>query len=227
MSGLRLPVMDTKEGIGMARNKHPEVTIEKILEVAQKLFLEKGYDKTTIQDIVDELGGLTKGAIYHHFKSKEDIMGKLNEKMFCDNSPLAIVKQRQDLNGLQKLREAIRMQSKDMVRAALNAQSILILKNPYILASMIESSRKWVSPVLCELIEEGNRDGSIQTAYAKELSEVVQLLTGLWMAPSIYPTTAEEMQRKLVFLKEMLDCMGAPLLDDEMMGIVKEELERL
>ncbi len=45
----------------MARNKHPEVTEERILDVAQQLFLEKGYENTTIQDIVDELGGLTKG----------------------------------------------------------------------------------------------------------------------------------------------------------------------
>ena len=49
----------------MARNKYPEVTVEKILEVSQRLFIEKGYDNTTIQDIVNELGGLTKGAIYH------------------------------------------------------------------------------------------------------------------------------------------------------------------
>ena len=39
----------------MARNKYPEITVEKILEVAQRLFLEKGYENTTIQDIVDEL----------------------------------------------------------------------------------------------------------------------------------------------------------------------------
>ena len=50
----------------MARNKYPEVTVERILDAAQRLFLEKGYDNTTIQDIVDELGGLTKGAVYHH-----------------------------------------------------------------------------------------------------------------------------------------------------------------
>ena len=39
----------------MARNKYPEITVEKILDVAQRLFLEKGYDNTTIQDIVNEL----------------------------------------------------------------------------------------------------------------------------------------------------------------------------
>lgn len=47
--------------LNMARNKYPEITVEKILEVSQRLFLTKGYDNTTIQDIVDELGGLTRG----------------------------------------------------------------------------------------------------------------------------------------------------------------------
>ncbi len=36
--------------------------------------MKRGFDNTTIQDIVNEMDGLTKGAIYHHFKSKEEIM---------------------------------------------------------------------------------------------------------------------------------------------------------
>ena len=55
----------------MSRNKYPEETVNLILDVSQRLFIEKGYDNTTIQDIIDELGGLTKGAIYHHFSSKQ------------------------------------------------------------------------------------------------------------------------------------------------------------
>jgi hypothetical protein len=34
----------------MARNKHPEITEEKILEISKRLFIEKGYDATKIQD---------------------------------------------------------------------------------------------------------------------------------------------------------------------------------
>ena len=45
----------------MARNKHPEETVEKILDVSMRLFSEKGYEHTTIQDIVDALG-MSKGA---------------------------------------------------------------------------------------------------------------------------------------------------------------------
>ena len=62
----------------MSRNKYPEITVENILEVSQRLFFEKGYDNTKIQDIADELG-MTKGAIYHHFKSKEEIMNNLKD----------------------------------------------------------------------------------------------------------------------------------------------------
>ena len=46
----------------MPRNKYPEETVQKILDVSMKLFLEKGYKETTILDIVRELGGLTRGA---------------------------------------------------------------------------------------------------------------------------------------------------------------------
>lgn len=66
----------------MARNKYPEMTVEKILDVSKRLFLEKGFDNTTIQDIVDGLDGLTKGAVYHHFKSKEEILDALGNSMF-------------------------------------------------------------------------------------------------------------------------------------------------
>ena len=54
----------------MARNKHPEETVQRILTTASKLFLEKGYEKTSLQDIIRETG-LSKGAIYHHFSSKD------------------------------------------------------------------------------------------------------------------------------------------------------------
>ena len=40
----------------MARNKYPEETVARILDVSLKLFLEKGYENTTIQDIIDALG---------------------------------------------------------------------------------------------------------------------------------------------------------------------------
>lgn len=204
----------------MARNKYPEVTVEKILEAAQKLFLEKGYDQTTIQDIVDELGGLTKGAIYHHFKSKEDIMDALGDKMFLDHNPFDEVRNRSDLNGLQKMKMVMIQNQLDQERQEISKQALPLLKNPRILAGIIDSNRRILSPLWLELIEEGRRDGSIQTEYAKELSELLPLLS-VWMMPAVFPADEAQMQRKLIFIKEMFAAMGLPVFDDDIVNLVK------
>ena len=52
----------------MARNKYPEETVKLILDTATKMFSEKGYDNTPLQDIINATK-LSKGAIYHHFGS--------------------------------------------------------------------------------------------------------------------------------------------------------------
>ena len=46
----------------MARNKYPEETVKLILDVSTRLFSEKGYDDTSLQDIINETK-LSKGAI--------------------------------------------------------------------------------------------------------------------------------------------------------------------
>jgi AcrR family transcriptional regulator len=53
-------------------------TREKIRSVALELFAERGYDKTSLREIAEHLG-VTKAALYYHFKSKEDIVTSLFE----------------------------------------------------------------------------------------------------------------------------------------------------
>ena len=211
----------------MARNKYPEVTVERILDVSQRLFLEKGYENTTIQDIVDELGGLTKGAVYHHFKSKEEIMDAVGDRMFFSNNPFEAVRGRTDLNGLQKLREAVRLNQSDKERVRLTAQSIPIAKSPRLLQEMIVSNRKVLTPYFLELIEEGNRDGSMHTNYPREIAELLPLLTSLWLLPSIFPASREQMKRKFLFLGEMLEKMGVPLMDDSIRALVDDFFDQI
>lgn len=210
----------------MARNKYPEVTVERILDAAQRLFLEKGYDNTTIQDIVDELGGLTKGAVYHHFKSKEEIMDAVGDRMFFANNPFEAVKNRSDLSGLEKLREVIRLNNADEQRTELTLQSVPVAKNPRLLAEMLISNRKVLTPCFRELIDEGLADGSICTEYPREISELLPMLTSLWLLPSIYPASKAEQRRKFDFIFAMLDKFGIPLYDESMRETVDRFFEK-
>ena len=204
----------------MARNKHPEVTVERILDAAQRLFLEKGYEATTIQDIVDELGGLTKGAIYHHFKSKEEIMDAVGDRMSFANDPFKAVRGRDDLSGLEKLREAVRLHQGDAERTRMTIQAIPIVWEPRLLVEMIESNRRILTPCYLELLQEGIRDGSIHTQYPREIAELLPLLTSLWLLPSVFPATREEMRRKFEFLGDMLEKMGVPLVDGSIRALI-------
>ena len=92
----------------MARNKYPEETVNLILETAMKLFAEKGYEHTSIQDIINNLGGLSKGAIYHHFRSKEDILNAVTIKMSeQSNKMLFEIQNSPGLTGKEKLRKLL------------------------------------------------------------------------------------------------------------------------
>lgn len=48
-------------------------TRARIIQVAFELFSEQGYDKTSLREIAERLG-VTKAALYYHFKTKEDIV---------------------------------------------------------------------------------------------------------------------------------------------------------
>ena len=114
-----------------------------------------------------------------------------------------------------------------MERAELGRQSIPLLKNPRLLADLADTNRKLIAPLWLNLIQEGIEDGSIQTGYAKELSELLPLLTNFWLIPSVYPATPEELLSKFAFIKHLLDSMKLPIIDDEIFGIVQSCLEHL
>ena len=87
----------------MPRNKYPEQTVEKILDAAALLFLQKGYQNTTLQDIIDATK-LSKGAVYHHFRSKEEIAQRVGDRLGDQMwEPLRHIRDDPALTGLQKL----------------------------------------------------------------------------------------------------------------------------
>jgi AcrR family transcriptional regulator len=58
----------------------PRDTRERILDVALDLFVDRGYDKTSLREIAERLG-VTKAALYYHFRSKEDILMALHQRL--------------------------------------------------------------------------------------------------------------------------------------------------
>src|ERR1700723_3214126 len=62
-------------------------TRERIQAVALELFAEHGYEKTSLREIAERLG-VTKAALYYHFKSKEDIVRSFTDDYFAELAAL-------------------------------------------------------------------------------------------------------------------------------------------
>ncbi len=199
----------------MARpvKRTPDEWRKEILNAAQNLFISKGYEETSISDIMDMAGG-AKGMFYRCFQSKADVMHALGNQMFFENNPFDAVKERDDLNGLQKIKLLLVLNQSDEKRNHLNMQAISILKDPHILAVAVEENRRVLTPLWLELLEEGKNDGSIKTEYTKELSELLPLIN-FWLIPTVFPATEEDLHHKYRCVMEVLDHMGLPIFENE------------
>ena len=58
-------------------------TRERVLAAAEELFAEQGYDATSVQQVVTR-AGVTKGALYHYFAAKEDLLFEIYHSLFAE-----------------------------------------------------------------------------------------------------------------------------------------------
>lgn len=69
--------------------KEAAIRKNEILDAAEHLFVTKGFDKTSTNDILSEVG-IARGTLYYHFKSKEEILDALimrftQERLKCES----------------------------------------------------------------------------------------------------------------------------------------------
>ncbi|MCL2827327.1 MAG: TetR/AcrR family transcriptional regulator [Oscillospiraceae bacterium] len=200
----------------MPRNKYPEETVQKILKASMDLFLKKGYEQTTILDIVNGMGGMTRGAFYHHFKSKEEVFDALLDKLFQEDNPFQKVQEETDLNGLQKIQMVMQYSTEDYAdekRIAVSKIAMPLLSSPHFLAQHFKDNLE-MAKMVQPLVEEGMADGSIQPGNAKLMSELIAVLFQVWMVPAFFPMDETEFEEKAMLIKQIFDNLGMPIMDD-------------
>ena len=201
----------------MSRNKYPEETVNLILDVSQRLFIEKGYDNTTIQDIIDELGGLTKGAIYHHFSSKQDILDAVIERLFAKNTLSASWRKIQsdtDITGGEKLKRMLAAALTDEQEQQFRKLGVHLQNMPQMLSDLVLRSVNDIAPNAFEpVIEEGVRDGSLSVMFPKQAAEAVSLIANIWINPLVFPVDNEELKVKFEYICGITKSIGLDISD--------------
>ena len=194
----------------MAKEYNAKATIEAILSVSAKLFLQKGFDKTSMMDIATA-AGISKGAIYHHFKSKMDILNAI----IGVNDEKLLTEEWIGNNGLEKLQYILVKSLSDYKKFSTLYTMKISLKSPSILFEQYNVSYNFLIPKINEIIHLGIMDGSIKTNFPEETAEIIVMYFNLIIGLRITELTQQELIRKFEFIRNMLKVLNVPVISDE------------
>ena len=198
----------------MARTINPRKTMDTILSVSERLFLEKGYEKTTTQEIVTETG-LSKGTIFHHFKSKEDILAAVLEK-YNDSTAQDMhrwISEMETSSAKEKIVGLFNRFYDEAERVPLSKLALMSQSSRLILEDLRVWAKK-ISPIITELIKEGNQDGSIKTDFPEECAQLFNLLFCIWCDPVTLQCDAEGLHKRLLFIQHTMRLLGVDVASD-------------
>ncbi len=185
--------------------KKAEERREEIIAAAEELFLAKGYDRTTMKDVMDRLQ-VAKGTIYHYFKSKEELLDAVLDSLVSNLvEEMQAIANEAEGTALEKLRHLI------VKSTAVDSHDQEMLDNLHqpgntgmhlrLLAKLIIMQ----APIYAEFIRQGCEENLFATEHPLESAEfilaAIQFLTDM----GIYPWTPEQLARRAQALPTLVE----------------------
>lgn len=201
----------------MSGKYNAKQTKENIIAAAVQLFMEKGFEKTSMMDIANTLG-ISKGGIYHHFKSKEAIIHAVRENK-ANSVEESLHQWTADIvadTAREKLTAILEKNIADTEAHALDDVFRSQIKSADFILSLMKDAINSNAPVFADILKEGIQDGSITTTYPDETAEVFFLLINIWCDPAIFQADDKQLEKRLRFVQEMMNAIGADIISDKM-----------
>ncbi len=189
--------------------KEAEERRNEILDVAEELFVTRGYDNTSTNDILDRIG-IARGTLYYHFKSKEDILNSIIERV--NNSLIARARAIASDTSIPVVDRLVATISGLRVDTDLGQEIIDQVHKPQN-ALMHQKMQKHlidsVVPVITDIVEEGNRQGIFNTRYPAETTEMLILYSGIVFDDDFDDSEERSRRRIQAFLYNTEHLLGA------------------
>lgn len=171
--------------------KKADIRKNEILDAAEELFTEHGFDKTSTNMILEK-AGIARGTLYYHFKSKEEIMDALIERTHKDI--LAAVREKAEMSGVsiyERLQAAfavmsIRQSSPSLVEHINKPQNALMHQK------VEEAMMRDLPPIIAEIVADGIKENIFDTKYPLEAVEAIFCYTNFLFSQEEPKRTKEE-----------------------------------
>jgi AcrR family transcriptional regulator len=150
---------------------------EAILDAAQRLILSNGYERLTVQDILEDLQ-ISKGAFYHYFESKPAVVEALTERLVDDSErALARIAEDRKLEATEKLQ----LFFGEIIRWKSERQNLMVAMLPVWYATdnltfrllVDRATAERLAPLLSVIVRQGVDDHQFAIAYPEQAGAII------------------------------------------------------
>ena len=167
-----------------------------ILDVAERLFCAKGYDNTSTNDILAEIG-IARGTLYYHFKSKEDILDAMIDRILDGIIRKAgSIALDESIPVLERLTQTVLASNVDTKTGDMILEQVHKPQNALMHAKMQEKLISQLIPLFMKIIDDGISQGLIQVDYPEETIQMLLMYSNSAFDDSI--DYSEEEKKKMV-----------------------------
>lgn len=197
---------------------------EKILNTATQLFIQKGSEKTSMQDIA-QTAGISKGAIYHHFKSKDEIVFAVirSRQELMEEEMKQWLKATENLTGREQLQTILKSNLESQTARATDDIVGEYEKDAGFILTIMRDNLRIGAPLVSDIIKKGMADGSLQPQYPEEAAEVFLLLVNFWMHGTVFESDPEKLPERFHFLQFMMTSVGLDIFTDELLQLFSQK----
>ncbi|WP_313071558.1 TetR/AcrR family transcriptional regulator [Lacrimispora sp.] len=172
--------------------KNPEERKNEILDAADKLFTQKGFDGTSTNDILEAVG-IARGTLYYHFKSKEDIMDSLIDRYSTSILTRAKeVAENKSIPVYERIVQTVMALNMNHDSGKEIIEHIHKPQNALMHFKAQKAILNGLTPILTEIVEEGIEQGLCTTPYPYEAIEMLVVYTNTVFDGNMIDLTDED-----------------------------------
>ena len=180
--------------------KDAEERRNEILDVAERLFCSKGFDNTSSNDILEEIG-IARGTLYYHFKSKEDILDAMIERL--TNQMLekaAVIALDESIPVLQRLTRTMLSLNIDNELGDMVMEQVHRPQNALMHQKLENMLLGRVNKLITKIAEDGIKQGIMHTDYPAEAVEMIMTYSYTAFDSMVHYSEEEEQRKRMGFI---------------------------
>jgi AcrR family transcriptional regulator len=183
-----------------------------LVEVAERLFLEKGYEETSIEDIL-MASGLSKGGFYHYFRSKDEVLmasiGNFADSLLREIEPII---EDSSLDALQKLRRVLDQKTvmQEKRRGMIRYLAMLMKSDFMVYRYGMVIVQKYVYP-MARIIEQGVKEGVFKVEHPLETADILLRVLNSVPQSMFFHDYMEDEEKSKKYKRSVEDLMSRTL----------------